>query len=160
MCISKYQIYKLVKVSWFRNVCLVSSFRPKCRKPPGSYKKFQGRNSYKKFVGFLVDLKTSEGHFEIKWPLAIALNEWLGFCTLCTVIDIKNVHIKKILSNNKRNLSIELPFNSVHKNKIYFMFIVFFFPTFGRFYIVLKRPENIPPVHCATGIALSKYVLN
>ena len=29
-----------------------------------------GKNPYKKFVGFLVDLKTTKGHFEINWPLA------------------------------------------------------------------------------------------
>ena len=27
------------------------------------------RNSFKHFVGFLVDLKTPKGHFEINWPL-------------------------------------------------------------------------------------------
>ena len=30
-----------------------------------------GRNPYRNFVGFLVDLKTPKGHFEINWPLLI-----------------------------------------------------------------------------------------
>ena len=30
-----------------------------------------GRNPGKNFVGFLGDLKTSKGHFEINWPLVL-----------------------------------------------------------------------------------------
>ena len=37
-----------------------------------------GRNNYKNFVGFMVDLKTAKGHFEIKWPLiAVVLTKAL-----------------------------------------------------------------------------------
>ena len=39
------------------------------RKPQGSYKKFQGRNPYNIFVGFLVEMMTLKRHFEINWPL-------------------------------------------------------------------------------------------
>ena len=35
------------------------------RKPQGSYKNFQGRNSYNIFVGFLVETMTPKRHFEI-----------------------------------------------------------------------------------------------
>ena len=35
------------------------------RKPPGSYKKFQGRNPYNIFVAILVKMMTPKRHFEI-----------------------------------------------------------------------------------------------
>ena len=35
------------------------------RKPPGSYKKFQGRNPYNIFVAILVATMTSKRHFRI-----------------------------------------------------------------------------------------------
>ena len=36
------------------------------RKPPGSYKKLQGRNPYNFFVAILVEMMTAKKHFEIK----------------------------------------------------------------------------------------------
>ena len=108
----------LTRVSWFRNIFLVLSFRPKnqqkyckdfcpeifysshvaswklfgtfCRlpykwhflpipqktqksfrQPPGSYKKFQGRNPYNIFVAILGKTMTPKRHFEINWPLEL-----------------------------------------------------------------------------------------
>ena len=49
---------------WCALTCAVEA-----RKPPGSYKKFQGRNPYNIFVAILVKTMTPKRHFEINWPL-------------------------------------------------------------------------------------------
>ena len=39
------------------------------RKPPGSCKKKSGQKSRNNFFGFLEEVLTPKGHFEINWPL-------------------------------------------------------------------------------------------
>ena len=50
-------------------VCIIIN-KEAYRKPPGSYKKFQGRNPCNIFVAILVKTMTSKRHFEINRPLA------------------------------------------------------------------------------------------
>ena len=52
----------------------------------------QGRNPYKNFVGFLVDLVTPKDltpkrHFEIYWPLASNQNQEDTLIESCTILD-------------------------------------------------------------------------
>ena len=49
-----------------------------------------GRNSYKDFVGFMVDLKTPKGYFEINRPLMKAIYCFSG---LRTVLESQNLMI-------------------------------------------------------------------
>ena len=43
------------------------------RKPPGSYKRFQCRNLDNIFIAMLVQMMTPKRHFEINWPLKVAI---------------------------------------------------------------------------------------
>ena len=45
------------------------------RKPPRSYKKFQGRNRYNILVPILVATMTAKRHFQINWPLVKHFNK-------------------------------------------------------------------------------------
>ena len=44
-----------------------------------------GRNPYKNFVAFFVDLKTPKEHFEINWPLQNAEEVWWKCTNTCKV---------------------------------------------------------------------------
>ena len=50
----------------------------------------KGRNPYKKFVGFLVDLKTPKGHFEINWPLTKISSR------KCQIIFLQTIYLRDI----------------------------------------------------------------
>ena len=57
----------LLKVSQFRNVCLVSSILPKNEQKIWFY--YNGTSSQIVLIHFWGELKTSKIHFEINWPL-------------------------------------------------------------------------------------------
>ena len=54
-----------------------------------------GRNPYKNFVGFLVNLKTLKGHYEINWPL---------LCVSFLLFDRK--HLEKVLKKSWSTITL------------------------------------------------------
>ena len=56
------------------------------RKPPGSYKKFQGRNLDNIFGAILVQMMTPKRHFEINWPLVLTI--WDRILFFNTITDL------------------------------------------------------------------------
>ena len=61
--------WKLFGASLFMILLSPQEARKASRKPPGNYKKIQGRNPYKIFVAILVEMMTPKRHFEINWPV-------------------------------------------------------------------------------------------
>ena len=65
------------------------------RKPPGSYKKNQGKNTYNILVVILVEVMTPKRHFKINWPL--------GCCSTSMMFWISRSDILQILKKKLRN---------------------------------------------------------
>ena len=68
--------YSFLGASWklFEASLLMILLTESPGSPPGSYKKFQGRNPYNIFVTILVKTMKTKRHFEINWPLGIYIH--------------------------------------------------------------------------------------
>ena len=64
----------LLKVSWFRNVFLVSSNLPPKKTNEKIRLYYYGTSSQIAYIRFLNELRTLKRHFEINWPLAAFSN--------------------------------------------------------------------------------------
>ena len=92
---TKFFPFYSLKVSWFRNVFLVSWILPN-----NEWKQFDLRYHSSKvefFVRFLAEWKISKRHFEINWPLAY--EEWLNQKSESTLL-LKSIGFETVFARS------------------------------------------------------------